>query len=792
MVYRYGVLPSQGVWFRREQEGAARRAGGGISRRQFAKLGAAAAAAAAIGTTGMFAYFTDEDSKANDLSVSPDLDIEVVEPSWVEEDARDMEPGQTVPKDPAVRNKSASAEGWVFLEVHVPMAEVVVYDPAAGTVSDASAKELFSYEADLSRWYLLKSFEALEGGVRTKVYRYAWPDVLKPGETTDPVFSEITLANLVNDQGQAGEHVVTAVGRGIQSYGFSTPEEAWAALGIVDDEYAEEPPHEQIDVATIRLSSAPGGSYAANSALKFYKHSEAPAVGQVVAVNATAGSGRVLSVVEDVEPMKAGDGASPLTDTPVAISCIDMSEKVIPEDMSYWFSGMPELYEVDLTGLDAQKMAEMDGTFSGSDIKPLLSNVGVDVCEATASTIVPDVFRQSRPFVVYIEKDGQVEMRFTLSTDVELSGGEYQGFSILETYGGEWTAWDLQQDSELWVWNWPYETGSGYCMDIWPSYDAAVAAGRLIPDASSLKGFNADGKFDALNESVKRVSFDRPMKFVEMGRWFAHTGDCAFDWANLDTSYLQIVNMTWACATGTDLDLSGLDLSSCKIAANAFRNASLSRLVLPAGLESSCQVATGMFQDASVGEVDLGGFSAANVVDMAYAFAGSDLAGFDFGALRPANLVYANSMFSQCAGLAGADLSGYDMSHVQTCEKMFYGRQFLGEVSAPSRIAGWDLSSCGNLSQMFFGACLPQDADYSSWSFCQAIDTADQMLSQAGIVTDYGYSKKLTPGVVGWGWEALATASIADYNPAATMQPLAEYLGDAFGVWNCPANWKTL
>ena len=49
MIYRYGILPSQGVWFKREQEGLPRRlSGGGISRRQFAKLGAAAAAAALV------------------------------------------------------------------------------------------------------------------------------------------------------------------------------------------------------------------------------------------------------------------------------------------------------------------------------------------------------------------------------------------------------------------------------------------------------------------------------------------------------------------------------------------------------------------------------------------------------------------------------------------------------------------------------------------------------------------------------------------------------------------------
>lgn len=763
---------------------------GYLTRRQFGKAGLAVAAAAAIGSPGMFSYFSDEDTAVNRLSVSRDLEIQVVEPSWSEDAARSMKPGQTVPKDPAVLNKSATAAGWVFLDILVPMAEVVVFDEKTESITDRSAKELFTFEVGGSRWRLLKEFAIVADDGLAKVRRYAWPEVLSPGEQTDPLFNQITLANLVNDQGQAGRHVVGVVGRGVQGYGFETPEEAWDALGIVDDEYVEELPREPIDVATVRLTSAPGGFYARN-ALKFYRHSEAPSVGQTVAVNATAGSGRVLSVVEDVESLRASGAISPLTNDPSAVSYIDMSEPVAPEDMSYWFSGMPELYEVDITGLDTRNMDTMDGAFSGSDLRPLLSAAGVDVCEATASTVVPDIFRQSRPFIVYIEKDGAVEMRFTLSTDVELTAGMYRGDRVLDSWGGSWTAWSLS-DSELYVWNWPYAQSSGYCADVWVSYDAPAVAGRAVRDVALFKGFNSDGAFDSLNASVRKVSFDRPMKVVEMGRWFARIGDCSFDWANLDASCLQVMRGTWAFASGEALDLSGLDLSSCKIAFGAFQGASLSRLVLPAGLESSCQVATGLFQDASLGEVDLGGFTAANVLDLAYGFANSDLAGFDFGSLRPASLVYANSMFQQCAGLAGADLSGYDMSHVETCEKMFYGWQRPGTVSAPSRIAGWDLSSCRNLSEMFFGATVPQDADYGSWRFCQAVDTANQMLSQAGVPNDWSYSQKLIPGIAGWGWETLKSAAIADYNPAATAQPLAEYLGDSFGAWNCPAAWKTV
>ncbi len=351
MVGTNGLLGSQTIWFKREQEGIARREGGGFTRRQFAKLGAATVAAAAIGTTGMFAYFTDEGEAVNRLSVSPDLDIEVVEPSWVEADARNMKPSQTVPKDPAVRNRSASAEGWVFLEVHVPMAEVVVYLDGAGAVSDASAKELFSFEPDTSKWRPMKEFETLEGGVRTKVYRYAWPDRLAPGETTDPIFEEITLANLVNDQGQAGEHVVGAVGRAVQTIGFSTPEDAWEALGVVDEEYTAPEPDKGPAYALLMPNPEQTNMYS----LVFVRDGTEYSAG---------GSYNGRTITQAYADIEEHDGASaPWGSYSYSIVDVSFEDRIAPISTKKWFYNCTRLSTLDLTNLDTSRVSSMSEMF---------------------------------------------------------------------------------------------------------------------------------------------------------------------------------------------------------------------------------------------------------------------------------------------------------------------------------------------------------------------------------------------------------------------------------------------
>ena len=57
---------------------------------------------AALGIGGTLAYLTDSEKVTNTFSVA-DLDITLTEPEWDDTtDGKDMEPGDTVKKDPTV------------------------------------------------------------------------------------------------------------------------------------------------------------------------------------------------------------------------------------------------------------------------------------------------------------------------------------------------------------------------------------------------------------------------------------------------------------------------------------------------------------------------------------------------------------------------------------------------------------------------------------------------------------------------------------------------------------------
>lgn len=352
---------------RAEGEGAGARdwRRGPLTRRQFGKAGLAVAAAAAIGTPGMFSYFTDEESKRNRLSVSGDLDIELVEPSWDERRAQAMKPGQTVPKDPAVRNRSQTAAGWVFVDVVVPRAEVAVFDEGSGEVDGPAERDLFVFDAEGSDWIPMKSFVTQLDGCRASVYRFAWPQVLEAGETTAPIFGSITLANLVNDQGQAGEHVVGAVGRGIQAYGFSTPEEAWEALGVVDDEY-EAP--KLADALTVAMADGA-------TALLLVPQGDGHAVGGEV------DGGTILEVVPDAEAAVTADGKTPLVSAANRgkVTRVDVRVPVAPDDPSRWFSGLSNAKEFNLGDMTAE--GQVEGLFEGCSAAKIVST-----SDATALT----------------------------------------------------------------------------------------------------------------------------------------------------------------------------------------------------------------------------------------------------------------------------------------------------------------------------------------------------------------------------------------------------------------------
>lgn len=205
--------------------------------RVFARPVAAVSLAAAIGVGGMFSYFTAEDSVDNVLSVASDnLNIHVVEQAWgqlpdedgdgIPDAAQDMAPTQWVTKDPKVVNDGTDGVGaYVMARVSVPVADVSYVDDEGNTVEGKNV-ELFAYQVGSDKWTEVGE-AVLEDGFFVHSYRFS--DVLMPGEETPVLFDKVTLINLVNGQGQAGEKVVNVTAVAIQEEGFASADEAWDA-----------------------------------------------------------------------------------------------------------------------------------------------------------------------------------------------------------------------------------------------------------------------------------------------------------------------------------------------------------------------------------------------------------------------------------------------------------------------------------------------------------------------------------------------------------------------------------
>ena len=145
---------------------------------------------AALG--GTVAYLTDYDQAVNEFTVGK-VDIELLEPEWDPEDHTDIEPGRDIPKDPQISNTGVN-EAFVYLEISVPMADVAAADQD-GSRLDKKIQELFSFRPG-EEW---TNLSVTESG-SSRVYVYAYNGILKPGETTEPLFESIQFLNIIEGQ----------------------------------------------------------------------------------------------------------------------------------------------------------------------------------------------------------------------------------------------------------------------------------------------------------------------------------------------------------------------------------------------------------------------------------------------------------------------------------------------------------------------------------------------------------------------------------------------------------------
>lgn len=178
---------------------------------------------------GTFAYFTDTKEVTNPFSAG-NVTTELVEEHWdttdkdndgIPDAAQNIVPGQTISKDPKVKNVGKN-EAYVFLEVTVPTANIVTANDN-GTRKAAATVELFSYTVNGGWTQMDKTTNA-----DNVVYLYYYNKTVAPGKESGTLFDRVTFVNAIEGQGlEDTPQEINVKSMAIQSEGFGSPQEAY-------------------------------------------------------------------------------------------------------------------------------------------------------------------------------------------------------------------------------------------------------------------------------------------------------------------------------------------------------------------------------------------------------------------------------------------------------------------------------------------------------------------------------------------------------------------------------------
>lgn len=212
-----------------------------------------------VGAKGIFAYFSDQETTSNQFTVGS-VEIDLKEPAWeakadtdqdgIPDEAEFLVPRQVVTKDPQVTNTGKN-DAFVFLTVEVPCKNILTVQDN-GMLNEPGMTNLFSYNVH-NTWQLAGVTKVInqQNEVTHKKYLYAYADsnkectVLKPNEVTNPLFSSVMFANVVEGQGLENsiqKMNITAYGIQADNLGIETKNAAaiWSIISNqnqLDDNY---------------------------------------------------------------------------------------------------------------------------------------------------------------------------------------------------------------------------------------------------------------------------------------------------------------------------------------------------------------------------------------------------------------------------------------------------------------------------------------------------------------------------------------------------------------------------
>ena len=155
------------------------------------KMAAIIGALCLLCISGTSAYITDATEREYTFSVLTSKDGklgELLEPNWDPKNATDLQPNETIKKDPYLKCE-AEAEMWAFIKVEMPTVEGKVGNETEKTVHDG-----FTYEIN-DGWKLIEveGYGKSNTAGTDSVYIYGYKDPVEKGEVTPTLFDNITV-----------------------------------------------------------------------------------------------------------------------------------------------------------------------------------------------------------------------------------------------------------------------------------------------------------------------------------------------------------------------------------------------------------------------------------------------------------------------------------------------------------------------------------------------------------------------------------------------------------------------
>ena len=161
------------------------------------------ALAVLVGTS--IAYFTERTNSLDNNVTVGKVDIELTEPNWNPEKAKNIEPDKEILKDPKITNTGKNS-AYVYMEVKIPKAEVVTVSDNE-TLLNKQLQELFIYNIN-DGWEQIKVSQADDYNIHLYAYTN---NVLEANQTTPTLFDKVKFKNVLEGELDTSKEYIIAV-----------------------------------------------------------------------------------------------------------------------------------------------------------------------------------------------------------------------------------------------------------------------------------------------------------------------------------------------------------------------------------------------------------------------------------------------------------------------------------------------------------------------------------------------------------------------------------------------------